>query len=106
MGRTLAPCLKGNLLFTTQPGGSWSTRLLILQVSRLLHTDRGIRKTRQTFQLQREKNIPTFSDHEGNIEQTPYILSGGVLHVGQVVTAGHYQAFYFLETALTHGQHT
>ena len=69
--------------------------LLILQVSRFLHTDRGIRKTRQTFQLQREINIPTFSDHKGNIEQTPYILSGGVLHVGQVVTAGHYQAFYF-----------
>ena len=70
-------------------------RLLILQVSRFLHTDRGIRKIRKTFQLQRKINIPIFSDHAGNIEQIPYILSGGVLHVGQVVTAAHYQAFYF-----------
>ena len=70
-------------------------RLLILQVSRFLRTDRGIRKTRQTFQLLRRINIPTFTDHAGSTEQTTYILRGGVLHVGQVVTAGHYQAFYF-----------
>ena len=52
-------------------------RLLILQVSRFLHADRGIRKTRQTFQLLRRINIPTFTDHAGSTEQTTYILQRG-----------------------------
>ena len=39
--------------------------------------------------------MPAFSDHAGNITHVDYSLCGGVLHVGQVVTAGHYQAFYF-----------
>ena len=68
---------------------------LILQVSRFLHTERGIRKTRQSFQLQKKVHIPVFTDHAGSVEQVPYMLCGGVLHVGKVVTAGHYQAFYF-----------
>ena len=69
--------------------------LLILQVSRFIQTDRGIRQTRRSFQLQRRINVPHFVDHAGRIEQAVYHLRGGVLHVGQVVTAGHYQAFYF-----------
>ena len=68
---------------------------LIIQVSRFLHTERGIRKTRQSFQLQKKVHIPVFTDHAGSIEQIPYQLCGGVLHIGKVVTAGHYQAFYF-----------
>ena len=40
-------------------------------------------------------HIPAFTDHAGSVEQIPYLLCGGVLHVGKVVTAGHYQAFYF-----------
>ncbi|CAE7718890.1 unnamed protein product [Symbiodinium sp. CCMP2592] len=59
---------------------------------RLLYTDRGIRKTRQTFQLQ--INAPTFTDHAGSIGSVQYQLHSGVLHIGKVVTAGHYQAFY------------
>ena len=60
-----------------------------------MRTDRGISKTRQSFQLQRRINIPHFVDHAGNVEHATYRLRGGVLHVGQVVNAGHYQAFYF-----------
>ena len=66
-----------------------------MQLNRGLHTDRGIKKTRQSFQLQRHIEVPTFAGHDGAIAQTPYGLCGGVLHIGKVVTAGHYQAFYF-----------
>ena len=66
-----------------------------MQVNRFLHTDCGIKKTWQSLELQRRINVPTFTDHEGNIEQTPYTLCGGVLQISKVVTAGHYQAFYF-----------
>ena len=69
--------------------------LLILQIGRFLHTDKGIRKIRQSFQIQRHIEVPTFVDHAGSIEQTSYMLCGGVLRIGKVVTAGHYQAFYF-----------
>ena len=79
--------------------------LLILQVSRFMHTDRGIRKTRQSFQLQCRINIPHFVDHAGSVEHATYHLRGGVLHVGQVVNAGHYQAFYFPGTIRTFGKH-
>ena len=68
---------------------------MILQVSRFLQTERGIRKTRQSFQLQKRVHIPIFTDHAGSVEHMQYELCGGVLHVGKVVTAGHYQAFYF-----------
>ena len=68
---------------------------LILQVGRFLQTERGIRKTRQSFQLQKKVRIPIFTDHSGTIQHIDYEICGGVLHVGKVVTAGHYQAFYF-----------
>ena len=65
--------------------------LLVLQVNRFLHTDRSIKKTQQRFQLQGRIDVPTFTDHEGTVEQ----MCGGVLRTGKVVTAGHYQTFYF-----------
>ena len=68
---------------------------LILQVSRFLQTERGIRKTRQSFQLQKKVRIPIFTDHSGTVQHMDYEICRGVLHVGKVVTAGHYQAFYF-----------
>ena len=40
---------------------------LILQVGRFLQTERGIRKTRQSFQLQKKVRIPIFTDHSGTI---------------------------------------
>ena len=68
---------------------------LILQVSCFLQTERGIRKTRQSFQLQKKVRIPIFTDHSGTVQHIDYEICGGVLHVGKVVTAGHYQTFYF-----------
>ena len=68
---------------------------LILQVGRFLQTERGIRKTRQSFALQKTVRIPVFTDYSGTVRHMQYEICGGVLHVGKVVTAGHYQAFYF-----------
>ena len=68
---------------------------LILQVSCFLQTERGIRKTRQSFQLQKKVRIPIFTDHSGTVQHIDYEICGGVLHVGKVVTAGHHQTFYF-----------
>ena len=68
---------------------------LILQVGRFLQTERGIRKTRQSFALQKTVRIPVFTGHSGTVRHMQYEICGGVLHVGKVVTAGHYQAFYF-----------
>ena len=68
---------------------------LILQVVRFLQTERGIRKTRQSFALQKTVRIPVFTDHSATVRHMQYEICGGVLHVGKVVTAGHYQAFYF-----------
>ena len=59
--------------------------LLILQISRFLHTDRSIRKTRQSFDIQRHLEVPTFVDPAGTVEQQPYKLCGGVLHIGKVL---------------------
>ena len=66
---------------------------LILQVGRFIQTDRGVKKSRQTLHLQRRLKVPAFSDHAGNITLVDYSLYGGVMRIGQVVTAGHYQAF-------------
>ena len=55
--------------------------LLIRQISRFLHTDRGIRKTRQSFHIQRHIEVPAFVDHAGTVEQKSYTLCGGVLHI-------------------------
>ena len=68
---------------------------LILQVGRFLQTERGIRKTRQSFKLQKTVRVPMFTDNSGTVQHVQYEICGGVLHVGKVVTAGHYQAFYF-----------
>ncbi|CAE7279327.1 unnamed protein product [Symbiodinium natans] len=69
--------------------------LLILQIGRFVQSAGGIRKTRQRIEMHKNLTVPTFTGHAGDVVNTPYKLCGGVMHIGKVVTAGHYQAFYF-----------
>ena len=69
--------------------------LLILQVGRFVQSASGVRKTRQMIEVHKHLTVPTFTGHAGDIAHTPYKLCGGVMHIGKVVKAGHYQAFYF-----------
>ena len=69
--------------------------LLILQLGRVLHTEQGTRKSRHTFHLSRHITIPTFTGYGSDVVGTRYQLCGGVVHSGNVVTAGHYHAFCF-----------
>ena len=52
-------------------------------------------RTKATLRIRHRVRIPVFTDHSGTVRHMQYEICGGVLHVGKVVTAGHYQAFYF-----------
>ena len=75
--------------------GASPSRSLLILVQSFLDREEADQSLTWIERVPSASNIADLPSHAGSVEHMQYELCGGVLHVGKVVTAGHYQAFYF-----------
>ena len=77
--------------------------LLVIQLGRFRHNGRRTTKIRTPCDIQPVLDLPFFCDDQLACSMTTYRLCGGIVHIGDLATSGHYRPFCVHQTVHSRG---